>query len=200
MPLILLDSENADRNLTSTVTCLTHTPDANHAIECQGLIYLGDGTKNLVGTAGVYEFTVTVGGQTIQPSPQNVQFSTAARSAIWTTVFPVPVNNEVILRVKSPHSGDSDVDVTAYLYEVTTAAPWIYGSISDAGADANDFDAASGLSATDDFYNGMTLVFTTGTYKGLRRTISDYTGASRNIVLSTDLPGSPANGDDFIIV
>ena len=118
MPITQLDSENADRNLTVTVTVLTHTPNVSAAMLCQGLICLGDGVKNLNGTGGSFELTVTVGGQTIQPNPQTVIFGTEVRSAVWTTPFPVSANTEVILRVKSPNAADSDVDVTAYLYDV----------------------------------------------------------------------------------
>ncbi|MHC4704637.1 MAG: hypothetical protein ACYTFQ_29165 [Planctomycetota bacterium] len=123
MPLLQLDTENADRDLTSIVTVLTDTPHATKATLCQGLVVFGDGAKNLDGTGGDFELTVTVGGQTIQPDPQAVTFSTAVRSAVWTTIFPVPANTEVILRAKSPNAADTDVDVTAYLYEVTGALP-----------------------------------------------------------------------------
>jgi hypothetical protein len=115
--LVQLDTENADRDLTSQVTVLTHTPDASNPRWCVGYIAFGDGAKNLDGTGGDFELTVTVGGQTIEPDPQVIAFSTATRCAVWTTPFPVPTNAAVILNVKSPNAGDSDVDVTAYLYD-----------------------------------------------------------------------------------
>jgi len=115
-----LDTENADRDITSLITVLTDTPHATYPLLCQGLVFLGDGTKNLDGTGGNFSLVITVGGQTIEPSPQTVTFSTAVRAAVWTTVFPVPANKEVILRVLSPNAADSDVDVTAYLYDVGT--------------------------------------------------------------------------------
>ena len=137
MPLLQLDTENADRNLTSLVTVLTHTPSASKATLCQGLVMFGDGTKDLDGTGGDFELTVLVGGQTVQPDPQAVTFSTAVRSAVWTTIFPVPAGAAVLLKVKSPNAADIDVDVTAYLYEVTGALP-------DAAP-----DAAGGLPISD---------------------------------------------------
>ena len=123
MPLYQLDTENADRDLTSQVTVLTHTPNTTKATLCQGLVMFGDGVNNLDGTGGDFELTITVGGQTVQPDPQTITFSTAARCGVWTTIFPVPANTEVILKAKSPNAGDSVVDVTAYLYEVTYALP-----------------------------------------------------------------------------
>ena len=58
-----LDTENADRDLTSTVAVLTNTPDASNARRCSATIYLGDGTKDLDGTGGDFELTITVGRQ-----------------------------------------------------------------------------------------------------------------------------------------
>ncbi|NQU10692.1 hypothetical protein HQ590_07880, partial [bacterium] len=118
MPMTQLDTENADLDLTALITCLTDTPDASNPTKCMGLILLGDGAKNLDGTGGAFELVITVGGQTVQPSPQEITFGTEVRSAVWTTPFPVPANTEVILRVKSPNGADTDVDATAYLYDV----------------------------------------------------------------------------------
>ena len=116
--LTQLDTENADRDLTAAITVLTDTPDASNPMHCQAYVKLGDGAKNLDGTGGLFEMTVTVGGQTVQPSPWTETFSTAVRSSMWTGVFPVPANEEVVVQIKSPNAGDTDVDVTAYLYDV----------------------------------------------------------------------------------
>lgn len=118
--ITLFDSENADRDLTSLVTCLTHTPSASKHTRCQGLFFFGDGSDDLDGSGGDFEFVVTVGGQTVQPSPETVHFGTEVRSSAPTTSFPVPANAEVILRAKSPNGADTDVDVTAYLYQAST--------------------------------------------------------------------------------
>lgn len=114
-----LDTENADRNLTSQVTVLTHTPSATEPTLCQALVQLGDGTKNLDGTGGDFELTIIVGGQTVQPDPQTITFSTATRVAVWSTVFPVAANQEVVVKIKSPNAADTDVDTTAYLYDAS---------------------------------------------------------------------------------
>lgn len=121
-----LDTENADLNLTSLITVLTHTPSVMKL--CRGHIKLGDGSKNLDGSGGDFEFTISIGGQTIQPNPQTITFGTEVRSAVWTVDFMVPANEEVILKVKSPNA-DVDVDVTAYLYDIGVSAQ----EIADAG-------------------------------------------------------------------
>jgi len=119
MTITLIDTENADRDLTTSVTVLTDTPSAAENILCQGYIALGDGAKDLDGTGGNFALIVTVGSQTVQPSPQMINFGTEARSAIFTTIFPVPANEEVVLKLESPNAADTDVDITAYLFDVT---------------------------------------------------------------------------------
>ena len=113
-----LDSENADLDLTSLVTVLTHTPDASNPMLCQAYIELGYAPKTLDGTGGLFEFVMTIGGQTVQPSPEIVNFGTEVRASIWTSQFLAPENTVVILRVKSPNGADTDVEVQAYLYDV----------------------------------------------------------------------------------
>lgn len=130
-----LDTENADRDLTSLITVLTHTPDASNPCLCQALVLFGDGAKDLDGTGGDFELTITVGGQTIQPDPQTVTFSTAVRGAVFSTKFPVPANAEVVVRVLSPNVADTDVDVTAYLYDVGALQPTTRGTALDVDAD-----------------------------------------------------------------
>lgn len=113
--LEILDIENADRDLTSTVTVLTHTPDPSGARVCTGLIILGDGVKDLDGTGGDFEVTVTIDGATWNGGPLTVTLGTTTKAFLHTDSFIVPANNEVIIRVLSPNGADTDVDVTAYL-------------------------------------------------------------------------------------
>lgn len=83
----------------------------------------------------------------------------------------------------------------------------IEGSVDDGSAAAADFDGDSGLSATDDFYNGMWLHFVTGTLQGQSRKISDYVGSSKNFQFNgstgaadAPFPSAPANSDRFILI
>ena len=116
-----LDCDNADRDLTSQVTVLTHTPSASSPMLCVAYIALGDGAKDLDGTGGYFELVITVGGQTVEPSPQLIECSTATRVAFWTSPFPVPAGDEVIIKLTSPNAADTDVDVTASLYDCDPA-------------------------------------------------------------------------------
>lgn len=55
------------------------------------------------------------------------------------------------------------------------------------------------LSSADDFYNGRTLRFITGTQAGNSRTITDYTGATRTFTTAA-FGGAPAAGDLFEVI
>lgn len=111
----VLDIENADRDLTTAVTVLTHTPDPSGARICTGLIVLGDGTKDLDGTGGDFEVTVTIDGAAWDGGPETVTLGTTVKAFIHTDSFIVPAGNEVVIKVLSPNGADTDVDVTAYL-------------------------------------------------------------------------------------
>lgn len=105
--------------------------------------------------------------------------------------------------------GSGAIPVTVQLYtESPLLGAFIEGTVSDAGAAAGDFDAASGLSTANDFYNGMLLVFTSGNLQGVAREISDYVGSTtRNFAFTgsgTDadapFPAAPDNGSTFMII
>lgn len=82
------------------------------------MIYFGDGTKNLDGSGGNFEFTMELGNQTNQPDPQIIYFSTATRASVFTEQFPLYMNETVVIKVKSPNAADSDVYVHACILEV----------------------------------------------------------------------------------
>jgi len=85
--------------------------------------------------------------------------------------------------------------------DATSSSISISGTVSDAGATATDFDiTGSGISTSDNFYNGCKLAFTSGVNKGVSRTITDYVGASKNCDFTGNVfPAAPANGDSFEI-
>ncbi len=129
-----LDSESFDNLDISTIkVVLTHTPDAGDPMLCQAYITLGSAGDPLTAAGGFFEFVMTVGGQTVQPSPEIVNFGTQARASVWTGVFPVPENQQVVISVTSPNADTADI--TAYLYDVspgpvslTAAQFWSYGT------------------------------------------------------------------------
>ena len=163
MAITQVDTENADRDLTSQVTVLTDTPDASNNVICQALIMFGDGTKNLDGTGGDFELEISVAGNTVQPAPQVVTFGTDVRASVWTTAFPVPANTEVVIKATSPNAADTDVDVTAYLYDVSAPsaaavlAAFGTGSTLSSCATATGFSTHSAAAVYTAFGDGSNL-------------------------------------------
>lgn len=79
-------------------------------------------------------------------------------------------------------------------------AAWpIISSVDDTTPTSGEFNAAAGLSATDDFYNGEVVTFQTGTLAGLSRRVTNYTGATRNLAFAVPWPVAPADEDEFVI-
>jgi hypothetical protein len=78
----------------------------------------------------------------------------------------------------------------------------IAGQVSDVTPTTTEFDAATGLSATDDFYadTKSMILFTSGTLAGLANLITGYVGATRTFSFETPWPTAPANGDLFVII
>lgn len=116
-----LDTENADVDLTGYITVLTDTPDTANPVECQALVLLGDGVKDLDGTGGTFKIKVEIGSQ----ESHELSFTVTAadvRAVLWTPKFPVPANTVVIIKVLSPNGADTDVDATAYLYDLDPLA------------------------------------------------------------------------------
>jgi hypothetical protein len=179
------------------------------------LILLGDGTKNLDGTGGDFQITVTVGGQTIQPDPQTVTFSTAVRGSVFTIAFPVPANSEVLLRVLSPNAGDTDVDVTAYLYEVSGLQPTVLGRTLDVTTtgESNPYILATGTVgatgnspsalhmdgqpwANDEINDRLVVVYDVSEDEYHSQWILDFTATGTLALLWGNLPFTPQDNVD----
>jgi len=99
------------------VTVLTDTPDVALPTICFAEVFVGDGSKNLDGSGGTFELTLKIGGVIVDGAAQSRVIAAGVARLVWLTVpFPVPANNEVIVQVKSPNGADTDVDVTAKLW------------------------------------------------------------------------------------
>jgi hypothetical protein len=86
------------------------------------------------------------------------------------------------------------------VYTDPTLVPYIYGSVNDGSPTSSSFVGNSGLSAINDAYTNMILVFTSGTLQGIGRKISAYNGTSKLITLSIAFPAAPSNADQFVII
>ena len=92
---------------------------------------------------------------------------------------------------------------------VRTSAPIarILCPVSASVSGGNFSTSAAGLSNLDDTYNNCVVEFRTGTLRGQRRVVSDYTGSSKSFLLtggvgtaSAPLPAAPGVGDTFVVI
>lgn len=111
-------SSTAVRDLTSQITVLTYRNTGTEVLVLQGVVEFGDGTDDLDGTGGEFEFTMQFDSQTNMPDPQHITFSTATRASVFTEQFPLPVGQTVTFKVKSPNAADTAVWTRATVYEV----------------------------------------------------------------------------------
>jgi hypothetical protein len=73
------------------------------------------------------------------------------------------------------------------------------GEVDDAAATTLSF-ATNLVSAIDDFYNGQTIHFISGTLDGQSRVINGYTASTKTITVDNPLSSAPADGTEFIIL
>jgi hypothetical protein len=90
--------------------------------------------------------------------------------------------------------------LTVGTYGQWARAQGLTGEVNDAGASTTAFKVDGFTEATDDHFNGMIVVFTSGALAGQARTITDYTGATQLITVAEALTDTPADNDDIVII
>lgn len=102
----------------------------------------------------------------------------------------------------SPGTGTGQINLTA-LHAMLAGA--IRGTVTTVSSGSSFILDSADLSATDDVYNGLWLVFTTGACRGISRLIGDYNGTSKQVDFSGAgnagaFPVAPSVGDAWMIL
>ena len=118
MSIIRVATGIGNYDLTSEALVLTATPSVAEDKRCQVHVELGDGTDNLDGSGGIFELTLKVGAHRIQPAPQQYEFGISPQASVKTNDFIVPAGQVVKVYIESPNPADTNVYVTAYLFEI----------------------------------------------------------------------------------
>jgi hypothetical protein len=129
----LLHTQNADLDLTSEVTVLTDTPDAANATLCRACVYMGDGVKDLDASGGLFTVRIVMDSQ--YGETLSATLPASARAWIDCGMFCVPAGVETSIRIQSPNVADTDVDVTAYLYDISVNTAQVNTQADQALAD-----------------------------------------------------------------
>jgi hypothetical protein len=75
----------------------------------------------------------------------------------------------------------------------------IDGQVNDLSATTTSF-VTNLAAAVDDYYNGQTLHFISGSLAGQSQVIRDYSGTTKTITLDSALTSAPSNADEFIVL
>jgi hypothetical protein len=75
----------------------------------------------------------------------------------------------------------------------------IDGQVNDSSATTTSF-VTNLATAVDDYYNGQTLHFISGSLAGQSQVIRDYNGTTKTITLDSALTSAPSNADEFIVL
>ena len=111
----------------------------------------------------------------------------------------------------------SSTDVTDAVWDASTSSHNVAGSFGrgfrqvkeglvSADGQVNDLSATASsfitnlTAAVDDYYNGQTLHFISGSLAGQSQVIRDYNGTTKTITLDSALTSAPANADEFIVL
>jgi len=132
------DIEQGNRNLTSRVLVLTHTPGPSGAEQVGHSIQLGDGTNNLDGTGGSFICEVEVGG--VLALSESITVPAATQFIIKVPDVLVQANAEVRVYVTSPNAADTNVNVTARQFLTSVAGDLDAVGLKDDAITASVFD------------------------------------------------------------
>ena len=123
---------------------LSYQNTTNEIMICQIVSHFGDGSNDLDGTGGDFEFTLQFGEQVNQPDPQLVRFGTAERTSVFTEQFVLPKNETVTAKVKSPNSADTSVWTHCCIYEVSDISQYS-SAVTGGNTITNVYDDSGGV-------------------------------------------------------
>lgn len=112
---------------------------------------------------------------------------------------PAPPLSSAILALSDALAISGDT-TAADLLEALYEGGAISSSVNDSTPTTTAFDGASGLSTTNDFYNGMMCVFTSGPNAGIPRRVNNYIGSSLTLEFDAAFPSTPVNGNTFVLI
>jgi hypothetical protein len=146
------------------------------------------------------ELTFTAGPLSGQSSTIS-SYTGATRQIVVSQPFtPAPNNGDTFVLISDDTAAQMAKLPTSPLYALVGQQVPLESTSSVSGAPTEtSFAGAAGLSTADSFYNGCLLTFTGGALDGQSSTVSSYTGATRQIVVSSPFTQAPATGDAFVL-
>ena len=163
-------------------------------------IYAFDTSTNLPKTGDAANITASISKDGASGASSNDVNPTELGGGIYVFDLTQAETNCDMFTIYASSSTSNVQIVPKSLYTNPTLVPFISGFVNDGAAGTSSFVGDSGLSAINNAYNDMILVFISGTLQGIGRKISAYNGSAKLISLSVAFPSAPANSDQFIII
>lgn len=116
-------SQNGNHDLATGATVFDANPlDDTNPRRVQIYVAVGDGSDDLDATGGDFELTILLGGVYFDGAAQTKTLGEVARAVFVSEELIVPANTRLQVQLFSPNAGDSDVDVTVTVYDITPAS------------------------------------------------------------------------------
>lgn len=158
------------------------------------------------GTPGTFQANPTLATGDAQVSKDNGTFanlttlpsvSPASGKNVRVQLSASEMDADKVTIVLSDAAGSEWYDASLVIHTI----PFLFtaSAVNDASATTTSF-VTDLTEATDDHYNDLYLVFTSGALLGQSRKISDYNGTTKAVTLATALTDAPADNDTFIIL
>lgn len=141
-------TQNGDYDLAAGAAVLDSIPSTTLPKLVQAVLYLGDGVKNLDGTGGNFLYRCLLADRS-GPLLTVTFIATTTAANFWTEPLSVPANTSFTVFLQSPNAADSDVDVTAMLYEL---------DVVDSGLEINIGNIEDTLDALEQQVGGLEVV------------------------------------------
>ncbi len=186
--------------------------------------YAGVDWSKLTNVTSTVDFTNTtiknLDGNTVQTGDAYARLGAPAGASVSADVAAVKSDTGTVLtdvntgagaiysRLGAPAGASIAADIASVKTDTAhLSSECISSSISSGTPAAGSFIGASGLSSTDNFYQGCMLAFTSGTLKGIARAISSYTGSTKTFsftgatgAIDAPFPTAPSTSDTFDIL
>lgn len=158
------------------------------------------GFNDIAATAVVISGAITTSGGKISEVALVDTLTTYTGNTVQT--------GDAYARLGAPAGVSVSADIAAVKTDTAhLSSECISSSIPSGTPTTGTFIGASGLSSTDNFYQGCMLAFTSGTLKGIARAVSSYTGSSKTFsftgatgAIDAPFPTAPSTSDTFDIL
>lgn len=193
---------------TDAFTAAKFAADVTTELQSGAAVLLSGTLQASTTTTAVFPSSWNIGDEAIKDALIWLTGGTGAPAFRYCTKY---TNSTDTCQISPPWPVAPDATTTFSVWPAGSTGISLVCRVSDATPAAGEMDAAAtcdpAMSSSDDAYNNMFFVPQEGTFAGVPRCVSDYTGATRTFHFTgaTDAPDEPfpsalANGTSFKLI